>query len=83
MNLHVLCVEFGISISGGWCPPLQRVNDSHIATIFTTNFTNIMSTNMHLFRECFCHMNVTTLADITNAVGTHIAPGIRELCEPV
>ena len=28
-------------------------------------------------------MNITTLADITNAAGTHLAHGIRQLCGPV
>jgi len=81
-NLHRSCVEFGIFIGGGWCAPLQRVKDVHIATAFTNHFTNIPAKDIRLFRECFRHMNVTTLADITNGAGTHIASGIHELRFP-
>ena len=38
---------------------------------------------LRLFCECFCHMHTTTLADITNAAGTHIAHGVRDLRSPV
>ena len=37
---------------------------------------------MRLFRECFRHMNVTTLTDITNAAGTHLVRGVRHLGGP-
>ena len=82
-NLHQSCVEFGISITGGWCAPLQRTNDQHIATTFNNNFPNNKPKQMRLFRECFRHMNVTTLADITNAAGTHLVHGVRQLRGPV
>ena len=81
-NLHKLCAEFVITIPGGWCAPLQRTNDLHIATVFTSHFPNSTTRELRLFRDCFRHMNVTTLADITNAAGTHLARGARELRVP-
>ena len=82
-NLHKSCVEFGVSIAGGWTAPLQRLNDTHIATIYTNHFTNISKQYMRLFRECFRHMHVTALAVITNAAGIYLASGVRALHQPV
>ena len=81
-NLHKACVEFGVILAGGWTAPLQRLHDVHIATAFTNTFTNITKKEMRLFRECFRHMHITTLADITNAAGTHLASDVRALQQP-
>ena len=81
--MHRSCVEFEISINGGWCPPLQRLNDQHIATAFTNLFPTSTRSELRLFRECFRHMHTTTLADLTNAAGTHLACGVRDLLGPV
>ena len=81
-NLHKSCVEFGVILAGGWTAPLQRLNDIHIATSFTNNFTNITKREMRLFCECFRHLLITTLADITNATGTHLASNVRALQQP-
>ena len=74
-NLHKSCAEFGVILAGGWTAPLQRLHDVHIATALPT-FTNITKKETRLFRECFRHMYITTLADITNAAGTHLASDV-------
>ena len=81
-NLHKSCVEFGVSTAGGWTAPLQCLHGIHIATAFSNNFTNITKKEMRLFRECFRHMYITTLSDITNAAGTHLATTVCALQQP-
>ena len=44
---------------------------------------NILNHNLCILRECYQHMHVTTLADITDASGTHLAKAARALQQPV
>mmetsp|Transcript_5280 Transcript_5280/g.7821 ORF Transcript_5280/g.7821 Transcript_5280/m.7821 type:complete len:425 (-) Transcript_5280:58-1332(-) len=83
MNVHKSCAEFEVSIARAWTAPLQQLHDIHIATILTNNINNLTKKQMPLFCECFCHMRITMLADITNAAGTHLAPGVHALHQPV
>ena len=79
MVLHKNCVKFDIRVTGGDVLSLQQTNGIYIGELPTyTNFTREPAAQS-LFCECHHHLHLATVADMANAVGTHLQPGIREL----
>jgi hypothetical protein len=57
-------------------PEIQRVNDSHIMDHMLEQGT-FSKTDICQINYCRLYLQAVTVSDISNATGTHLAPGIR------